>query len=320
MGLRDYLTGLAGDVLANAQQSSQQSAPNAYTRPVPVPQPLDVFAQVALQSNPAILNQNYNFTTSVTPWTAQSGATLQQSSVWSFQGGDAYSALFFGNGVTAGPEIASESTIPVTAGNTFTASAECYSPQGWSEVFMLINWYTASGAYISTSTGPFVNVPANVIAGTLISYTTTAPATAAFAQFFIQMAGTPASTVLMYASLVQFNPGSSPSNGMSVAAVASIGPQVVKQYWSVESVSVGTNQAPGSIVNDANLQLFLGTTPNVGSGQLIGTSRTGSSGDSIPGGGQLLKPGYLLIAQWVAGDPGVTAVMRVLGTYQNGIS
>jgi hypothetical protein len=315
MGLRDYLADFAGQVLANAQGGGQP-VPNSGSQQ-PTSYPLDTFAQVVLQSSPPILNQNYGFETGIAPWTGQDGATLSQSNVWSYQG--TYSALFTGNGATANPEMASENSIPVSGSTTYTFSGECYSPQGWATTLALVNWYTSNGTYISTSVGSTVAVAAGVTAGTLVSVTATSPSNAAFAQCYIQMTGTPATTVQMFVDLAQMNAGSTPTNGLG-SGIASIGPQAVRQYWQVSSISVGTGEAPTAIANDAQCSVYLGTTPSVSSGQLIGTTRTGSSGDSLSGGAQPIKPGYLLIAQWLNGDPGATATMHILGTYSNGLT
>ena len=120
-GAYDYRTPNAQADTTPAQRVQPAHIPNLTGLP------LDRFATVTLQSSPLILNQNYGFETSVSPWTAANGATLSQSNVWSYQG--SYAALFTGNGATANPYIESESTIPVTGSTSYTASAELYSPR-----------------------------------------------------------------------------------------------------------------------------------------------------------------------------------------------
>jgi hypothetical protein len=266
--------------------------------------PLDQWASVVLQSNPAILNVNFGFETGVSPWAPANSATLTQSNVWSYQGSN--SALFTGNGVASNPLITSENTIPVTGGAQYTASAECYSPQGFATTQVGINWYTSAHGYISTSSGVSSNVPANVLAGTPVTVTANAPSNAAFAQMFIEMNGLPASTVLMYVDLAQVNPGATPSNSLG-SGTCQLGPSIVREQWQPQSasVSVATN------VNEAACSLFLGSSPQ--NSTSLGQTSKGSTG-STAALGQNMVGGYLLIAVWSGGDPGSLATLRVIGT------
>jgi hypothetical protein len=145
---------------------------------------------------PVQLNANSSFSGGVvTPWTIQNSATLTWNAA-TF-GGDP-SAVLHGNGSTANPGMLSE-LVAVTAGNLYQVTADLYSPQGWSNVQIGINWYNSSSAFISSSAAPSLNVVAGVSAGTIAALAQViAPATAAFGQMFIQLTGTPASTVLLY--------------------------------------------------------------------------------------------------------------------------
>jgi hypothetical protein len=295
----------------------------------PSTQPLNIneSVQVKLLASPTILNQNYNFEAGISPWTAANGASLSQSSVWSYQG--TYSALFTGNGATANPQIQSEQTIPVSPSTTYTASAECYSPQGWADTVVDINWFTAGGSFITTTVGGATNVPANTPTGTLVSVTGTSPSNAAYAQIIVQMGGTPASTVEMFADLDQLNPGSSPSNGLG-SGVAMITPGQASTgqgqaiggtgaarnsglTWTPSSVSVGVS----TNVNEASATLYqtFGIQAYGASDQVAQTDK-GSSGDTAGMPGQTLRPGDWIIVVWANGDPNSIATMRVQGTIQ----
>jgi hypothetical protein len=146
---------------------------------------------------PVPINANYLFASTVSPWTAQNGATLTQSTVWQASG----SALFHGNGSTANPGMIGENTIPVVPGNSYTVNGLLYSPQGFATNQAGIKWLAADGVtVVSTSLGNSAAVASGVTAGTSItSAALIAPAGAAFGEPVLQMTGTPASTVLMYA-------------------------------------------------------------------------------------------------------------------------
>jgi hypothetical protein len=148
-----------------------------------------------LTGNP--LNENWSLVTGVSPWTAGNSATIAPSTAWEYLG---YPALLLtGNGSTANPYAASETTIPVTALVSYTASVILDSPQGWSDCQMSITWYSSTGASLSTVTSPAASVAAST--ATLVTLPATAPAGAATARFRVQMTGTPASSVLLYVAL-----------------------------------------------------------------------------------------------------------------------
>lgn len=273
--------------------------------------PLDTFINVPMQSSPAILNQNHDFESGVTPWTGGNNASISQSGLWSFNGSD--SALFTGDGVTASPEIVSEK-IPVTAGLTYTFSSEMYSPQGWAAgVGIVINWFTAAGGFISTSVGSFSALPANVLAGSLISFTVAAVANAGLAVMMVQAGGTPGVGVQFFSDMTQANPGSVISNGLG-SAIASVGPGMVREHWQPGSAFVGAT----TNVNEASCNLYMGS--NVQSGTLLAHTSKASSGSTAPLSGDM-PTGYRIWAVWTGGDAGplVQATLRVTGSRSNGI-
>ena len=145
------------------------------------------------------LNVNSNFNTGVSPWTGGNSATVAVSSAWAYSG--LFSLVMNGNGSTANPGALSEQTIPVTAGTAYTASAWVYSPQGWSAVQVCIDWYNSSHTYLG---GVFPS-PSSLPAGGMTQLTASgqAPASAAYAEIIIQMAGTPASTVQLFIDMAE---------------------------------------------------------------------------------------------------------------------
>jgi hypothetical protein len=146
---------------------------------------------------PVALNQNSSFTSAVTPWTAVNSATLSQSTSWVTSG----SALWTGNGSTANPGMISENNIPVTPGDSYTAQAQLYSPQGFSGgVRAVITWYDVTETATGTAvTGTAVAIPSTFGFGTAVTAAGTAPALAAFASVTFQAVGTPANTVQFFA-------------------------------------------------------------------------------------------------------------------------
>jgi len=148
------------------------------------------------------INPNSTFAIGTSGWTAQNNATVAASSLFPY-GASAQSMLITPDGITASPGASTPSTLPVTSGVTYTLTAQVYSPAGWTggdNGFQIgVNWYTSSGAYISSSFPPEVAVPAAT--ETAVTGTVTAPATAAFVQLIVQAVNTPPATTLFYTGL-----------------------------------------------------------------------------------------------------------------------
>jgi hypothetical protein len=152
---------------------------------------------------PTALNSNSLFATVVTPWTAQNSATLTWSAAGWSQGP---SALFTGNGTIANPGMISEATIPAAPQNSYTVSASLFSPQGFATCQAGIKWFDATSTQIgSTVFGSATAISAAFVPGTPLTVTAVAPPLTAFAQAVIQMTGTPANTVQIYADNAQFS-------------------------------------------------------------------------------------------------------------------
>jgi hypothetical protein len=95
-------------------------------------------------------------------------------------------------------------------------------------------------------------------------------------------------------------------NGSGNGSVT-LGPQIVKEHWQVDSatVSVSTNTI------ESQCSVFLGTTPV--SSTLYGETQSGSTGDTCAIG-QDIQSGQLVIAKWVGGDAGSVATMTLTGS------
>jgi len=175
-----------------------------------------------------------------------------------------------------------------------------------------IGWHTASGTLISTSFSASKAVPANITAGTLITETAVAPATAAFAQIIIEMVGTPANTVEMLADFAQLNPGSAVGNGQG-NGIASIGPQAAREHWQGVQVSVSAG-VQGTVTNESQCAVYTGTQAGLASGAFVDQTSTGSSGGGSASISDDVRVGQFVIAQWLNGDCNAVAIMRVQGT------
>lgn len=87
----------------------------------------------------------------------------------------------------------------------------------------------------------------------------------------------------------------------------SLGPQVVREFWKPTgaTVSVSTQN------REATCSLYLGAT--LTGAQKLGTTSTGSSGDTYGFADFQMVPGQVLFAQWVGGDANGTATLNVFG-------
>ena len=160
------------------------------------------------------LNQNTLTGQSISPWTSWNGGSIASSNAWG--SGSDWSLMLTGNGTTANPATGSESTIPVTATTEYTAAAVVVSPSGFSGGAQIgINWYNASSGYLSSSASAFIATPAAQAVLLLVS--AAAPATAAFAEFWVQSGGTPPTTSPLFVSNATFGV---PSQALMFAACA----------------------------------------------------------------------------------------------------
>lgn len=88
----------------------------------------------------------------------------------------------------------------------------------------------------------------------------------------------------------------------------SLGPQVVREYWTLTLASVSVSSA----VKEATATLYLGIGPTAGR-RITGTA-TGSSGDTAGLANMEVQPGQTILAVFQGGDPGATANLSIVGT------
>lgn len=139
---------------------------------------------------PRVLNTNPYFETDASGWSAQ-GGTVARSTAQAHEG--VASLLLTPNGVATAE--ADAAAVPIVAGNTYTASAWAYCAVA-RNVFITINWFGSTGAYISTATSSSVAVAAN--AWTPLSVSAVAPGTAGRGAPIIGMSSTPPNTNLLW--------------------------------------------------------------------------------------------------------------------------
>ena len=147
-----------------------------------------------------ILNFNSGFSAGITGWSTANGAA--GVAIVTSPGGFGYRAItFHGNGGTANPQLiaaasAASTHITVTALSSYVAGMWIQAGTTYaSGVTMQIDWYTSGNAFISTITG---NSSSTLTAGTwvYVEIVASAPSTAANAVVYIQVNGTPASSVI----------------------------------------------------------------------------------------------------------------------------
>lgn len=135
------------------------------------------------------------FDAGVTGWSA-SGGTATQSSVWSRSGSS--SMLLTPNGVSANV-YAEDDARAVVPGASYTVTAALFSPLGWSNVGIAVEWLTSSGATDSFSSS---NAAIGVRETSLRTATFTAPAAAAYGRVHPVIRSTPSAADLLYADEV----------------------------------------------------------------------------------------------------------------------
>jgi hypothetical protein len=102
-----------------------------------------------------------------------------------------------GGVASGGASSAMTATGSINIGGLYQCGMWVYSPAGWSDIRVVIDWYTSADAFISTSLGSANVIPAGV--WTWISQTDlAAPATASKMKVRARYGGTPASTDVFY--------------------------------------------------------------------------------------------------------------------------
>lgn len=144
----------------------------------------------------AILNQTWDFESGVFPWTAVGGATLSASAASAWTGSQ--SLLITPNGAAATPGAVSEK-CGIIAGSTVTGTVMLLCPGGYaSGALVAVTFFNPSGGI--TGSNSVTDSPlASGSTWSPVTVTGTAPAGTSSAALTVQLQGTPASSVLLYA-------------------------------------------------------------------------------------------------------------------------
>jgi Spherulation-specific family 4 len=163
----------------------------------------DVMANIQPISAPP-LNSNYDFETTVVPWTAFNSGTVARSTGWAF-GNSTASLLLEGNGSVANPQALSEQFL-VLPNVQYAIQGWAYSTQGWATGVQLgINWFTDADVYIGATTCAVTALPATT--ATFLYVTGAAPSNAYTGQLIYEVSGTPGNTITFYLDKVKASPG-----------------------------------------------------------------------------------------------------------------
>jgi hypothetical protein len=165
---------------------------------------LGICEAVTLSSPP--LNAQPSFENGVGYWTP-TGATFTPSTAVTYAArGFSTSGLLTPSG-SAGSALIESEPQTVLVGNPYTVSAWVYSPTGYSNVAVNINWYTSIGAFLSTTSGTVTAVPATTWTQlTVATPSTGAPSGAATGTAVLVESGTPPSTALLYVASASLTP------------------------------------------------------------------------------------------------------------------
>jgi hypothetical protein len=137
------------------------------------------------------------FETDLSGWTAQSSTLARSTTVVQPQGVASMQITPDGVAASGGAGGTMTAAGTIQPGATYTASMWAYSPGGWSDLRPAVDWYTAGGAFISSSLGSASAVPAGQ--WTFLTQSVTAPATASRAVMRARHGGTPPASAIWYA-------------------------------------------------------------------------------------------------------------------------
>ena len=137
-------------------------------------------------------NQNQGFESGLTPWTV-SGGTYAQSTTQVKEG--IHSCQITPSGSAANVYIQSEQIATIPGQPVMVSGWVWLTTAVTSNVTLNLNWYTLAGGYLSTSSNV---VSVGATSWTQLTNTFTAPATAYFYTIDATVAGTPASSNIIY--------------------------------------------------------------------------------------------------------------------------
>jgi hypothetical protein len=137
------------------------------------------------------------------------------------------SILVTPDGVSASGGVQSSTTAigTVIPGSSYVAMGWVYSPGGWSDMRAAIDWFDASGTFLSSGIGVISTVPAG--AWTFLQQTVVAPASASRARVRMRHGATPPSSAIWYAWGIRMVP---------VASVSAVSPQTVTVIRSINGI------------------------------------------------------------------------------------
>ncbi|MGW6481327.1 hypothetical protein ACWGDS_26100 [Streptomyces sp. NPDC055059] len=144
-----------------------------------------------------LLTVNPWMTSDTAGWSAVALASVSPSTAVAPPRGAGGVALAVPNGSSSSGSIAHTARSPVTAGLSYTACYWVYSPGGWGDFRVSLDWFNSSGGAVSTTSGPQTAVPAGK--WTFLTYTVAAPATAATAVLRARQGATPPASAIWYA-------------------------------------------------------------------------------------------------------------------------
>ncbi|WP_432164859.1 hypothetical protein [Streptomyces sp. bgisy031] len=143
-----------------------------------------------------LLTVNPWMTPDTAGWSALSLASVTPSTAIAPPRGSGV-ALAVPNGSASSGSITHTARSPVTAGLSYTACYWVYSPGGWNDFRVSLDWFNSAGGAVSTTSSPQTAVPAGQ--WTFLTYTVTAPATSATAILRARQGATPPASAIWYA-------------------------------------------------------------------------------------------------------------------------
>ena len=212
---------------------------------------------IAAALNRANLVPNPNFETNTTGWTGSANTTLARSTA-QFQSGTASASL---TAIAAGNVAISTPTgtsgIPVTAGRGYSFSYYM-RPAAITGFTAQIDWYTAAGAFISSSSQASGPISALVWTRVAVS-NATAPATAAFATLTAQM-GSVAISSVNYIDSLQFEQASAVTNYSDYGGLAIYDYEMPRATGATYRVRTNAYYTTGLVTNYSAWTTAGGTT------------------------------------------------------------
>ncbi len=162
---------------------------------------MDAVAQPA-----PVLNQSPTFTRGLGPWNVFGGSATTSNAFT--HGSLPLSAKITPTGSASLSYIESDK-VAATPGHSYLVSGWFYSPTGYNNIGVSVNWFTASKSYISSTTASNITIPANT--WTLIQGTVTNNvANAVFVDVVCIEGGTPPATAIFYVSAATIQDASGP--------------------------------------------------------------------------------------------------------------